>query len=106
MPYHESGNFAPATGQPSDNRKDIRFNIMAAYVQDDWKLKPNLTVNLGLRWEYYSPLSELHGLISNPVIGAGPAALTGLTIKKGGDLTGTSKNNFGPQVGFAWWSGP
>ncbi|MDQ2950552.1 MAG: TonB-dependent receptor, partial [Acidobacteriota bacterium] len=104
-PYQESGNFDPATGKPSDNRKDIRFNIMAAYVQDDWKLKPNLTVNLGLRWEYYSPLSELHGLISNPVIGAGPAALTGLTIKKGGDLTGTSKKNFGPQVGFAWSPG-
>ena len=101
-PYQESGNFDPATGKPSDNRKDLRFNIMAFYAQDDWKVKPNLTVNLGLRWEYYSPLSELNGLISNPVIGAGSAALTGLTIKKGGDLTATSKKNFGPQMGFAW----
>ncbi|HXN24633.1 MAG TPA: TonB-dependent receptor [Candidatus Dormibacteraeota bacterium] len=104
-PYQESGNFDPLTGKPSDNRKDLRFNIIAFYVQDDWKVKPNLTVNLGLRWEYYSPLSELHGLISNPVLGAGPAALTGLTIRKGGDLTATSKRNFGPQVGFNWSPG-
>lgn len=104
-PYEEAGNFDPLTGKPSDNRKDLRFNIMAFYVQDDWKVKPNLTLNLGLRWEYYSPLSELHDLISNPVLGSGAAALTGLTIKKGGDLTGTSKKNFGPQLGFAWSPG-
>lgn len=104
-PYQETGNFDPLTGKPSDNRKDLRFNIMSLYVQDDWKVRPNLTVNLGLRWEYYSPLSELKGLISNPVLGDGAAVLTGLTIKKGGGLTGTSKKNFGPQVGFAWSPG-
>ncbi len=101
-PYQETGNFDPLTGKPSDNRKNLRFNNMAFYVQDDWKLRPNLTINFGLRWEYYSPLSELNGQISNPVLGQGSAALTGLAIKKGGDLTGTSKKNFGPQVGFAW----
>src|SRR5260370_18221086 len=104
-PYQETGNFDQLTGKPSDNHKDLRFNIMSAYVQDDWKIRPNLTLNLGIRWEYYSPLSELQGLISNPVPGAGAAALTGLTIKKGGDLTATSKKNFGPQLGFAWSPG-
>src|SRR5262249_21742321 len=73
-----------------------------AFVQDDWKVKPNLTVNLGLRWDYYSPLTEQNGHISSPVPGPGAATLTGLTLKLGGDLAATSKKNFGPQVGVAW----
>jgi hypothetical protein len=100
-PYRETGNFDPLTGQPSDNRKDLRFNVAALFVQDDWRVKPNLTVNLGLRWEYYSPLSELAGHISNPVLGTGADALTGLSMRQG-DLARTSKKNFGPQIGFAW----
>jgi hypothetical protein len=100
-PYQESGNFDPLTGQPADNHKNLRFNDLAFYVQDDWKIKPDLTVNLGLRWEYYSPLSETAGHISNPILGQGAAALTGLVMKQG-DLADTSKKNFGPQIGLAW----
>ena len=38
---------------------DLRW-YNAAYVQDDWKIRPNLTVNLGIRWEYTQPFVELH----------------------------------------------
>jgi opacity protein-like surface antigen len=100
-PYQETGNFDPITGSPSDNRKDLRFNTLAFFAQDDFRIKPNLTVNLGLRWDYYSPLSELHNLISNPILGTGASVLTGLTMKQG-DLSATSKTNFGPQLGAAW----
>jgi Carboxypeptidase regulatory-like domain/TonB dependent receptor len=104
-PQQESGNFDPLTGQPTDARKYIRSNIYAFFVQDDFKVKPNFTVNLGLRWEYFGPVHEKYGNISNPVPGALPDPLTGLALKVGGDLYNSSYNNFGPQIGFAWSPG-
>lgn len=104
-PFKETANFDPVTGQPTSTRKNLRFNILGFFVQDDWKVKPNLTVNLGLRWEYFSPLTETDGNLSNAVLGSGANTLTGLSIRKGGDLFRTSKNNWGPQIGFAWSPG-
>jgi hypothetical protein len=101
-PYHESSNFDPVTGQPTAVRKDLRFNILGFFVQDDWRVKPNLTLNLGLRWEYFSPLTELKGNVSNPLLGSGASVLTGLRMKVGGNLFDTSKRNWGPQIGLAW----
>jgi hypothetical protein len=101
-PYQESGNFDPLSGRPSDNQKWLRYTIASLFFQDDWKLRPNLTLNLGLRWEYYSPIKADDDLLSTPVLGAGPAALTGLTIRRGGGLTATRKANFGPQLGFSY----
>jgi hypothetical protein len=43
---------------------DLRW-YNAAYVQDDWKIRPNLTLNLGLRWEYTQPFVELHDFQGN-----------------------------------------
>jgi hypothetical protein len=101
-PYAESGNFDPRTGVPSAATKYIRSNIYAFFVQDDFKVKPNLTINLGLRWEYFTPLHEKYGNISNVLLGSLPNPLTGVRLKVGGDLFNTSKNNWGPQIGFAW----
>jgi hypothetical protein len=39
---------------------DLRY-YLAEYFQDDWKITPQLTLNLGLRWDYFSPISETNG---------------------------------------------
>lgn len=105
-PYQETGNFDPATGQPTSATKYIRSSIWAFFLQDDWKVRPNLTLNLGLRWEYFEPVHEKYGNISNAVLGNNTAdPLLGLSLKVGGDLYHSDYGNFGPQVGFAWTPG-
>jgi hypothetical protein len=49
----------------------LHQNMQSAYIQDDWKVSPKLTMNLGMRWEYGSPYSERNGNLSNfnPVTG-------------------------------------
>jgi hypothetical protein len=44
---------------------DMGRNYNAAYVQDDWKVTPKLTVNLGVRWEYFGQIVERYGASTN-----------------------------------------
>lgn len=55
----------------------FRFTNWSAYVLDDWKVTPSLTVNIGLRYEYYSPPFEKNGLtpIFDPTLGGGTGGL-------------------------------
>jgi len=101
-PDLESGTFDPQNGNPTDVRKDSRATILGFFAQDDWKVRPNLTVNLGLRWEYYGPISFTGGKLSKPVLGSGANVLTDLRMAVGGNLYNADKHNFGPQLGFAW----
>ncbi|MGD0459253.1 MAG: TonB-dependent receptor [Terriglobia bacterium] len=39
----------------------LRHTFILPYFQDQWKLRPNFTLNMGLRWEYYAPITESHG---------------------------------------------
>ncbi|MDE3179686.1 MAG: TonB-dependent receptor [Acidobacteriota bacterium] len=101
-PYAESANFNPMTGQPTNVEKNVRTTNYAFFAQDNYRAKPSLTLNLGLRWEYFAPLHTTTGNISNPILGSGPNILTGLVMKVGGNIYNTSLNNWGPQIGFAW----
>ena len=103
--------------------------FFALYFQDDWKIGTRLTVNLGLRYEYESPITErfdrsVKGFaygVSNPIEPAAKAAyalkpipelspadfrvLGGLTFAGGANgrpLWEGEKNNFTPRIGIAW----
>lgn len=60
-PIYEAINANPETGAPAPAQHYLRDGDYSVFVQDDFKLRPNLTINLGLRWEYFSPLSDKSG---------------------------------------------
>jgi Carboxypeptidase regulatory-like domain len=100
-PHQENGNFSPNTGVPSTIRQDQRENFGALFVQDDFKLRPNLTLNLGLRWNYFGPLYDKNGNMFTADPGFGADFLTGLSVRRGNSWQ-SQMGNFGPQLGFAW----
>ncbi len=101
-PVNEAATFNPQTGAPSDFRFDSRETLYGFFVQDSYKMKPNLTITAGLRWEYFGPVSEKSGHLPVVQLGQGANVFNGISIRTGGNLFNTSKANFGPQLGFAW----
>jgi hypothetical protein len=109
-------------------------NYFATYFQDDWKVTPKMTLNLGLRWDYFGPIAESNGGQANfiqdgPPLGKplyliptgkdirtlSPSFTTllaqdGITLVQGDQygkgLVQTQKNNFAPRVGFAYQTAP
>lgn len=93
-----------------------RIQYYAGYLQDDIRLTPHLTINLGLRYETETPVSEVAGRMNgfspykpNPLAGTGdiPAWATGIVtfpnhFGYGKYLWHWDKNNFAPRFGFAW----
>jgi Carboxypeptidase regulatory-like domain/TonB dependent receptor len=104
-PNQENATFNPLTGALTQARHYIRTNTYAGYVQDDFKVHPNLTLNLGLRYEYFGPIYEKHGNLDVAELGPSSAPLTGAFVRVGGNLYNASHNNWGPQIGFAWSPG-
>jgi Carboxypeptidase regulatory-like domain len=94
-------NFNPTTGAPTAQRQDDREILAGVFVQDDFKLRTNLTLNLGVRWSYFTPLSSKEGNMYVAHPGQGAAYLTSLTVRKGNSWN-AQKDNFGPELGFAW----
>ena len=72
---------------------------VGAFINDDWKATPRLTLSLGLRYEIFTPVSERDKLATNFFADRGLVQLgtTGLD-----QLYKADKNNFGPRAGLAW----
>jgi len=99
-PLFEAINADPGTGGPATGQRNFSSSDYAMFVQDDWKFRPNLTVNLGLRWEYFAPLTDKAGEQSNLFLG--PNGLVDAQVRPVDRLYKSDWKNFGPQVGFAW----
>ena len=101
-PEAEGGPFQSTTGIPGGFRNDNRQNMFGVFFQDDWKLRPNLTVSAGLRYSYFGPLTDKNNNMSVLSFGSGTSLLTGITLRTGIGAWNAQKLNFGPQIGFNW----
>ena len=90
----------------------VRFRAPAwsLFVQDDWRLRGNLTLNVGLRYEYSGPFTEPNGHLVNldatpeftavaPVLAGGTGPYTGAFPES---LVASDYNNLAPRLGLAW----
>jgi len=102
-PIFEGINADPRTGSPATFHPYFRTNYFAGFVQDDWKFRPNLTLNLGLRYEYYSPATEKFGRLTN-VFFTGQNLNT-IQVRQVDRLSEPDRNNFAPRLGFAYTPG-
>ncbi len=88
----------------SDQDRNLVQTVTGSYFQDNWKLKPNFTLNLGLRYEFATVPNELNdkqGALIDPL---NPAPTNyGVTI--GPFFKNPTKKSFSPRLGFAWAPG-
>jgi len=101
-PIYEGINADPTTGLPANAQRYFRTQDYDIFVQDDWKLRSNFTVNLGLRWEYFAPMTEKRGELSNVIFNAPFDAMDASVRQVSGQLYNSDYTDFGPRFGFAW----
>ncbi len=93
----------PLTGGTPLTQRYFRSEDFSAYIQHDWKATPNLTLNMGLRWEDFTPLRNKGFLINYPVLGTTPGReLVDITLQLKNHLWEPQNHNFAPKVGFAY----
>jgi carboxypeptidase family protein/TonB-dependent receptor-like protein len=99
-------NFNVATGGPAFQNVGYRSTTYGFFVQDDFKVKSNFSVNYGLRWDFSSNPNEVNNRMTNIILGSGAnieQQIAGASVGVVHHLyTNNRKGYFAPRLGFAW----
>ena len=90
-----------ASVQVGDPTRDIHNWAYGLFIQDDWRVTKNLTVNYGLRYEFNSVIKEAHNLLGNFDPNA-PDGLIQAGVNGVGGVYNPDHKDFAPRLGFAW----
>ena len=83
--------------------KAFRGQSYAAFVNDEWKIRPSLTLTYGVRWEYETPVTEAQGRLANLDVAPGFSAVSPVTASGGSDaLVRPDRSGLLPRLGIAW----
>ncbi|MBV8828379.1 MAG: TonB-dependent receptor [Acidobacteriaceae bacterium] len=99
-----------STIQYSSENHYFRQNQVNFYAQDEWKVRSNLTLILGVRYDFFSPFTEKYGRMANLDIAPGYTAVYSVTAGGTGPYSGAfpnglinaDKNNWSPRTALAW----
>jgi hypothetical protein len=91
----------------SEAKSYLRDNVVDAYAMDDWRMLPSLTLNYGVRWEFFAPYTEKYGHLSDVATNpdGGFTSETEQTAGTNGlpnSLVFPWHKAFQPRVGLAW----
>ncbi len=103
--FQEDRAVDPLTGQPTDAYGLYITNEWSLFVQDNWKWRPNVTVNVGLRYENFGNPTKNGGPFNNIILEPGPTRQEQVRVASVGTvdkLYGTDWNNFAPRLGLTW----
>jgi hypothetical protein len=95
-----TGTVASASVIAGNPTRHVTYDRYAGFIQDDWRVTPNVVLGVGLRWEYVAPIADRDNLLGK----FDPTAPTGLVQqgKQVNQLYSNSKDDFAPRLGLAW----
>jgi hypothetical protein len=104
FPYYSEVSINPTTGGAANAYRHYIMKDSNVFVNDDWKVTPRLTLNLGLRWERYGAPTEANNLISQftNLNGTDPASIAAARVGPVTSMWTTPNRDFGPRAGFAY----
>ncbi len=104
-PFSEDRAVDPLTGNPTSAPGLYVTNEWSLFLQDNWKIRPNVTLNLGLRYENFGNPTKADGQFNNIILGPGATRQEQVQNARVGavdKLYGTDWNNFAPRLGITW----